>query len=85
MPRGRYAKMRNVWFLPSVLLLERWLHRTGFRNIHVHDVTPTSVEEQRSTDWMTFESLPNFLNADQSATIEGDPPPTRALLTAERG
>ncbi|MCR9201986.1 MAG: tRNA 5-methoxyuridine(34)/uridine 5-oxyacetic acid(34) synthase CmoB [Planctomycetaceae bacterium] len=85
MPRGRYAKMRNVWFLPSVLLLERWLQRTGFRNIQVHDVTPTSIDEQRSTDWMTFESLPDFLNADQSATVEGDPPPTRAILTAERG
>lgn len=84
MPRGRYAKMRNVWFLPSVPLLERWLLRTGFRDVQVHDVTATSLDEQRSTDWMTFESLPNFLNADQSATVEGDPPPIRALVTAQR-
>lgn len=83
-PVSRYAKMRNVWFLPSVELLQRWMKRTGFRDIEVRDVTPTSVEEQRSTDWMTFESLPDFLSADRQTTIEGYPPPTRALLTATK-
>jgi hypothetical protein len=29
-PEDRYAQMRNVWFLPSVPALERWLRRAGF-------------------------------------------------------
>jgi len=83
-PRGRYAKMRNVWFIPSIKMLELWLSRTGFRNTRVVDVTKTSVDEQRSTNWMTFESLPDFLDpADHNRTIEGYPAPLRATIAAE--
>ncbi len=85
MPRGRYAKMRNVWFIPSVATLELWLARAGFRNIRTVDVTATTVEEQRATAWMPFESLADFLDpADPSRTIEGHPAPLRAILLAER-
>jgi tRNA (mo5U34)-methyltransferase len=84
-PEGRYAKMRNVWFIPSVPMLELWLRRVGFRNICVRDVTLTTVQEQRRTSWMTFESLADFLDPmDSSRTIEGYPAPRRALLTATR-
>lgn len=83
MPHGRYGKMRNVWFIPSVEMLKLWLHRVGFTHIRVIDVSPTTVEEQRSTEWMTFESLPDFLDpTDASKTIEGYPAPIRAVLTA---
>jgi len=75
--------MRNVWFIPTLEMLTLWLQRTGFSRIEVCDVTPTTTDEQRSTDWMTFESLPNFLDPDQSSrTIEGYPRPVRAVLTA---
>ncbi|VAW12214.1 tRNA (mo5U34)-methyltransferase, partial [hydrothermal vent metagenome] len=37
-PQGRYAKMPNVWFIPSVGTLENWLKRMGFENINVVDV-----------------------------------------------
>ena len=84
-PEGRYAKMRNVWFIPSVSMLTLWLKRTGFQDVSVIDVTPTTINEQRSTDWMTFESLPNFLDPhDHTRTIEGYPGPVRALLSAHR-
>ncbi|MCA9211536.1 MAG: tRNA 5-methoxyuridine(34)/uridine 5-oxyacetic acid(34) synthase CmoB, partial [Planctomycetales bacterium] len=84
-PEGRYAKMRNVWFIPSLSMLERWLLRTGFRDIQVLDVSPTTVEEQRRTDWMTFESLSDFLDPDDlSKTIEGYPAPVRAIVKATR-
>ena len=83
-PEGRYAKMRNVWFLPSVPTLESWLHRCRFRNIRVVDVAPTTVQEQRSTDWMRFESLPDFLAPEHPGqTIEGHPAPVRAVVIAE--
>jgi len=85
-PAGRYAKMRNVWFIPSVPMLERWLARAGFRNIRCVDVSATTTEEQRSTEWMRFESLADFLDpAEPSRTIEGYPAPRRAIWTAEAG
>jgi len=84
MPHGRYAKMRNVWFIPSVEMLSLWLKRAGFKAIQVVDVTPTSIEEQRGTEWMIFESLANFLDPnDPTRTIEGHPTPVRAILTAK--
>lgn len=84
-PEDRYAKMRNVWFIPSIPMLTRWLRRTGFRGIEVIDLSVTTPEEQRRTDWMTFESLNDFLHPeDPSRTAEGYPGPTRAMLTAVR-
>ena len=82
-PNGRYAKMRNVWFIPTPETLEYWMHRCGLKNIRTVDITTTSTNEQRSTDWMTFESLPSFLDpADPSKTIEGHPAPKRAVVVA---
>jgi tRNA (mo5U34)-methyltransferase len=85
MPEGRYAKMRNVWFIPSVALLTKWLRRTGFHEVKVVNMTATTTAEQRSTEWMAFESLADFLDPeDSSKTIEGYPAPIRAMLTARR-
>ncbi|CRI67520.1 conserved hypothetical protein [Thiocapsa sp. KS1] len=84
-PPGRYAAMRNVWFIPSVDALAVWLGRCGFTGIRVVDVTRTGPQEQRSTDWMRFRSLPDHLDpADPSRTIEGHPAPVRAVLIANR-
>lgn len=83
-PSGRYAKMRNVWFIPTPGMLHIWLARCGFRKIRTVDVTPTTLEEQRSTEWMRFESLADFLDpADKCLTIEGYPAPRRALVIAK--
>ncbi len=82
-PPGRYAKMRNVWFLPSCLTLEAWLKRCGFKNVRLVNETVTSIEEQRVTPWMTFESLKDYMSEDLSKTIEGHPPPKRAVFIAE--
>lgn len=85
MPGERYAQMRNVWFLPSVAALTRWLERLGFKNIVIADVNTTSLDEQRSTNWMTNQSLQDFLDPeDISKTIEGYPAPKRAVLVATR-
>lgn len=49
------------------------------------DVSVTSVEEQRATDWMRFQSLPDFLDPDDhSRTVENLPAPTRAVLMARK-
>jgi tRNA (mo5U34)-methyltransferase len=84
-PRDRYAMMRNVYFLPSTKMLEVWLARCGFIDIRTVDVCVTTVEEQRSTEWMPFQSLPDFLDPhDASKTIEGYAAPRRATLIATR-
>ncbi len=85
LPPGRYAKMRNVWFIPSVDMLRVWLGRCGFGDIRLIHCGPTSVREQRSTSWMRFESLADYLDADDpSRTVEGHPAPLRAILAATR-
>lgn len=85
-PEGRYAKMRNVWFLPSCATLISWLKRCGFVNIRVVDINTTSTEEQRSTDWMHFHSFKDFLDAENpSLTYEGLPAPKRAIVIANSG
>jgi len=83
LPADRYAQMRNVWFLPSPPTLVRWMERVGFRDVRVADLNRTSVDEQRSTEWMQFDSLTDFLDpSDPSRTVEGYPSPLRAVLIA---
>jgi tRNA (mo5U34)-methyltransferase len=82
-PEGRYARMGNVWFLPSCDTLLSWLTKLGFREPAVIDVNTTSTDEQRATEWMRFHSLANFLDPqDSSKTLEGYPAPRRAIVTA---
>lgn len=83
LPTDRYQQMRNVWFLPSCDALVLWLQRCGFKNVRVVDVSKTTTDEQRATDWMVFDSLENFLDpTDPSKTIEGYPGPMRAVVLA---
>ncbi len=85
MPEDRYARMANVWFIPSPDMLVRWMKRCGLKDVRIVDVTPTTIEEQRSTGWMTFYSLPEFLDPDDSSkTIEGYPAPVRCIALAKR-
>ena len=82
-PPDRYARMGNVWFLPSPAALMKWMSKAGFVDVMLIDVNQTTVAEQRSTDWMTFYSLSNFLDsADNNRTVEGHPAPMRAIVTA---
>ncbi len=84
-PENRYARMRNVWFLPTLPMLESWLAAAGFENVRLIDVTETTTEEQRTTEWMPFESLAEALHpSDSTRTIEGWPAPRRAALTCNR-
>ncbi len=84
LPEGRYARMGNVWFLPSVDTLLSWLRKLGFVDTQLLDVCVTTTQEQRATEWMTFHSLANFLDPDDTGkTIEGYPAPRRAIVTAQ--
>jgi tRNA (mo5U34)-methyltransferase len=82
-PEGRYARMRNVWAVPGSGRLESWVREAGFQNSRLVSITRTTVEEQRSTDWMRFESLEQALDPDDPRkSIEGYPAPVRAVLIA---
>lgn len=80
-PDSRYARMRNVHAIPTLGVLHDWLEQAGLPDIRVLDVSTTTTDEQRSTNWMTFESLQECLDPDnKSKTIEGHPAPVRAVL-----
>ncbi len=84
-PGDRYAQMRNVYFIPSAEALKCWLEKCGFVDVKIADMCVTSTEEQRRTDWMTSESLAEFLDPnDPGKTIEGYPAPLRAVLVAKK-
>jgi len=82
-PPKRYARMRNVWSIPTISRLESWMIEAGLQSVRVLDITRTSTQEQRSTGWMRFESLAESLDPeDLSLTVEGHPAPVRAALLA---
>ncbi|MEM9101899.1 MAG: tRNA 5-methoxyuridine(34)/uridine 5-oxyacetic acid(34) synthase CmoB [Pseudomonadota bacterium] len=85
LPQDRYAKMRNVWFLPSTDVLETMLERLNFTDIETISVDQTTTEEQRATNWMQYESLKDFLDPkNPKLTIEGYQAPTRAVVIATK-
>jgi tRNA (mo5U34)-methyltransferase len=84
-PVDRYAQMRNVYFFPSARALKRWLEQVGFEDVRIVDENVTTVGEQRTTEWMTHNSLPDYLDPnDPSKTVEGHPAPRRAVLVATK-
>ncbi len=83
-PFDRYAQMRNVYFFPSALALKAWLEKVGFVDVKIVDENVTTLGEQRSTEWMTHNSLPDYIDPnDPSKTVEGYPAPRRAILVAK--
>ena len=85
-PEKRYAKMRNVYCLPSIDTLKSWLIEANFHNIRVVNVCKTTIQEQRRSSWIgeNTASLEDFLDPlDSSLTIEGYPAPTRAIIICQ--
>ena len=82
-PQKRYARMSNIWFVPSIGTLENWLTRCGFKNVRIINKSITTTKEQRKTEWMPFESLKDAIDIDDtSKTIEGLPAPKRVVIIA---
>lgn len=83
-PKQRYAKMKNVYFIPTQSALVGWLERVGFKDIRVVATMRTTSEEQRISEWSNDESLADFLCPnDSSRTIEGYPAPQRIYIHAK--
>ncbi|WP_428086031.1 tRNA 5-methoxyuridine(34)/uridine 5-oxyacetic acid(34) synthase CmoB [Candidatus Thioglobus sp.] len=86
-PEDRYARMRNVWRLPSTNTLQSWLEAAGFKHIKLVDVTKTTPEEQRATHWIgdNTQSIKDFLDPENNnLTIEGLPAPKRAIFICQK-
>lgn len=79
----RYAKMKNIYFIPSKSALEVWLKKAGFKNIEIIKIMKTTTKEQRKTQWINTQSLEDFLDSnDSNKTIEGYPSPIRIYIKA---
>ncbi len=76
----RYAKMKNVYFIPTLKALYNWIERAKFSNVEFIGKRYTTTNEQRKTDWIEGESLESFLNKNQTKTIEGYEPSLRIYL-----
>lgn len=82
---GRYAKMRNVHEIPSIPGMIGKLSRAGFTEVSSVNVAATTCEEQRSTPWMSYQSLRDFLDPDDPGrTVEGFPAPVRAVFIGRK-
>jgi len=80
-PEKTYAKVPGTFFVPTASCLENWLARAGFKDVEIFCTHPMSSEEQRRTDWMTFESYNDFIDPENpSRTVEGYPAPLRVYL-----
>lgn len=85
-PQGRYAKMGNVWFIPSVDATLNWLKKVGFKDPKMVNLSTTDEKEQhRTEEWGCTQSLNDFLDKDDpSKTVEGYQAPQRAIFIAHK-
>ncbi|MCH5313022.1 MAG: tRNA 5-methoxyuridine(34)/uridine 5-oxyacetic acid(34) synthase CmoB [Helicobacter sp.] len=83
-PRQSYAKMSNVYFIPSVATLQGWCERAKFSSFEILGFKPTTTEEQRQTSWVDSQSLSAFLNPTQTLTIEGYQAPIRGYFKIKK-
>lgn len=80
-PASTYAKVPGTYFVPTGNCLLNWINKCGFVNAELFSNHPMSSEEQRRTEWMTFESYSDFiLPDDPNRTVEGYPAPQRVLI-----
>ncbi len=84
-PDGTYAKVPGTYFVPTGSCLCNWMKKAGFIDINLFCAHPMSGEEQRQTDWMTFESFNDYIDpSDPRLTVEGYPAPCRIFLKGRK-
>jgi len=86
-PEDRYARMGNVWFVPTLSCFINWAKKTKFVDIEVIADSELNNDEQRKTNWCPegYKSLDDSLNPNNpKLTIEGYPAPRRFLLKVRK-
>ena len=82
-PERTYAKVPGTYFVPTGEALKNWLFRAGFERVEMFCSHPMSAAEQRSTEWMKFESYQDFIDPlNPTLTVEGYPAPWRVFFSA---
>lgn len=85
-PAGKYSKIPNIYFVPTIPALKNWCLRAGFESVEVLETMVTESSEQRKTEWIDTQSLEDFLDPDDpSKTVEGYPAPKRVYIKAIKG
>lgn len=83
-PAKSYAKMSNVYFIPSIATLKGWCERAKFDTFETIALIPTTTKEQRRSQWIESLSLQDFLNPAQTLTIEGYQAPVRGYFKLKK-
>ena len=84
-PAGKYSKIPNIYFVPTIPALRNWCHRAGFESVEVLETKVTDLNEQRKTEWIDTQSLEDFLDPnDPTKTVEGYPAPKRVYIKAKK-
>lgn len=84
-PAGKYSKIPNIYFVPTVPALKNWCLRAGFESVEVLATMVTESNEQRKTEWIDTQSLEDFLDpSDPTKTVEGYPAPKRVYIKATK-
>lgn len=84
-PQRRYARISNIWFIPTKNCLLHWIGRSGFSEVECVAVLPLTSEEQRQSREAPGLSLKDFLNPqDPTRTEEGYPAPLRLYVKAKK-
>ena len=84
-PAGKYSKIPNIYFVPTIPALKNWCYRAGFESVEVLETKVTDLNEQRKTEWIETQSLEDFLDPeDPTKTVEGYPAPKRVYIKAKK-
>nr|BET44663.1 MAG: tRNA 5-methoxyuridine(34)/uridine 5-oxyacetic acid(34) synthase CmoB [Candidatus Aschnera chinzeii] len=84
-PNKTYAKMKNIYFIPSAKMIKVWLEKCDFCDVQIVNQTVLSIHEQRKTSWSSNQSLIDYLHpVNRTLTIEGYPAPLRAIVIAKK-
>lgn len=79
----RYAKLRNVYFVPTPGCLAAWITKAGFGDVEIFSIEQLTNQEQRRTKYAPGESLDDFLDPqNRDKTVEGYPAPLRVAVKA---
>ena len=81
----RYAKMKNIYLIPSPAELQELLINSGFKRIEMLSQVVVQDTEQRATAWAPGNSLSSFIDKDRpELTVEGHPRPRRIIFKAQK-
>lgn len=86
-PEDRYARMGNIWFVPTLSCLINWTKKAKFVDVELISDSDLTEDEQRLTKWCPppRQSLLDSLNPENNnLTIEGHPAPRRFCIRARK-